>query len=525
MPKVLISDKMSPLAAQIFKDKNIEVDVKTGLSPKELAEIIGDYDGLAIRSSTKVTSEILAQAKKLKVIARAGIGVDNIDQNAATDHGVIVMNTPFGNSVTTAEHAIAMMFSLARQIPQANSSTHAGKWEKSKFMGTELTSKNLGVIGCGNIGSIVIKRAVALQMKVLGYDPYLTEARAAELGIKKVSLDELFAQADFITLHVPLIDSTKNIINKETIAKMKDGVFIINCARGGLVNEADLKIALDSGKVAGAALDVFAIEPATENSLFNHDRLICTPHLGASTNEAQENVAVQVAEQIANYLNHNIIENSLNIPSVSPEDAKALNPYLKLGEALGSFIGQISDDRIKKIKISYQGKVTKLNTKPITALTLKSILTPFIEEVNIVNCHKIAAKKSILVEDIISNERSDYSTFLSIDIIGEHNHTHIAGTLFQDEARIVAVNQVKLEASLSPNLLFIKNEDKPGLIGELGKFLGDHNINIANFHLGREPNKSGSAIALIAIDQNISNANIAKIAEMNSVTEVKILKF
>ncbi|MBT4879282.1 MAG: phosphoglycerate dehydrogenase [Alphaproteobacteria bacterium] len=525
MPKVLISDKMSPLAEKIFKEKNIDVDVITGLDANELCKIIGNYDGLAIRSSTKVNAEILAHAKKLKVIARAGIGVDNIDQNAATDHGVIVMNTPFGNSTTTAEHAIAMMFAIARQIPQANSSTHAGKWEKSKFMGTELTGKTLGVIGCGNIGSIVIKKALGLQMKVVGYDPYLTNIRASELGIKKAELDELFAQADFITLHVPLIESTKNIINANNIAKMKDGVFIVNCARGGLVNEADLKESLDSGKVAAAALDVFENEPAKKNVLFGHDNLICTPHLGASTNEAQVNVAVQVAEQISNYLNHNIIENSLNIPSVSPEDAKALNPYLKLGEILGSFIGQISDDRIREIKISYQGKVTKLNTKPITAVTLKSILTPVMEGVNIVNCTKMAARKSIKVEDVVSNEKSDYATFLNIDIIGEDSTTHIAGTLFQNEPRIVSVNQVKLEANLSPNLLFVKNEDKPGLIGDLGKFLGDKKINIANFHLGRELSKASSAIALIAIDQKISSADIEQISKMDSVTEVKIIKF
>jgi len=524
MAKVLISDKMSPLAEEIFKKRGIDVDVKTGLSPDELVSIIPEYDGLAIRSSTKVTPEILSAAKNLKVIARAGIGVDNIDQNAATDHGVIVMNTPFGNSVTTAEHAIAMMFAVARQIPLASSSTHAGKWEKSRFMGTELTGKTLGVIGCGNIGSIAIKKALGLQMKVVGYDPYLTDDRANELGIQKAELDELFRVSDFITLHVPLIDATRNIIDAKAFEKMKDGVYIINCARGGLVNEQDLKAALDSGKVAGAALDVFETEPAKENILFGNEKVVCTPHLGASTTEAQENVAVQVAEQISNYLNDNVIENSLNIPSVSPEDAKALNPYLKLGEALGSFAGQIAGEAIKEIKISYQGKVTKLNTKPITAVTLKSILASIMEGVNIVNGAKVAAKKGIKVEDVASNEKSDYATFLNIDIVTDKGETHIAGTLFQNEPRIVEVNQVKLEASISPNLLFIQNEDKPGLIGEVGRFLGDNGINIANFHLGRGAG-SGSAIALIAIDSAIDESALDNISNMASVTEVRILKF
>jgi len=382
MVKILISDKMSAKAEEIFKQNSLEVDVKTNLSPEELKEIIKDYDGLAIRSSTTVTREILANAKKLKVIARAGIGVDNIDQEAASDYGVIVMNTPFGNSVTTAEHAIAMMFAAARQIPQASSSTHAGKWEKSKFMGTEITGKTLGLIGCGNIGSIVIKKAQGLGMKVVGYDPYLTDEKANLLNIEKSELNDLLKKADFISLHVPLTEQTKNIINKDSFSVMKNSAILINCARGGLVDEEALKEALDDNQIRAAALDVFAKEPAKENILFGHEKLICTPHLGASTNEAQENVAIQVAEQISNYLKHNIIENSLNIPAISPEDAKILDPYLKLGEYLGNLAGQIAGSAIKSIKISYQGKITKLNTKPVTAITLKNILSSITAGVN-----------------------------------------------------------------------------------------------------------------------------------------------
>ena len=373
-PRVLISDKLSPAAVQIFKDRGVDADVNTGLSKDELIKIIGDYDGLAIRSMTKVDKDVLAAAKKLKVVARAGIGVDNVDIPAATAAGVIVMNTPFGNSITTAEHAIAMMFALARELPAADVSTQAGKWEKNRFMGVELYGKTLGLIGCGNIGGIVADRAIGLKMKAIAFDPFLSPERAVELGVEKVELEELLARADFITLHTPLTDKTRNILSRENLAKTKKGVRIINCARGGLVDEEALREALESGQVGGAAFDVFTVEPAKENVLFGAPNFIATPHLGASTNEAQENVALQVAEQISDYVLTGAITNSLNAPSVSAEDAPKLKPFVSLIEKLGAFAGQMVDAGLKTIEIAYIGEVAKLNVKPLTAAALAGVL-------------------------------------------------------------------------------------------------------------------------------------------------------
>ncbi len=360
MSKVLISDSLSPRAAEIFRESGVEVDEKVGMKPEELIACIGEYDGLAIRSATKVTEAVLEAAKNLKVIGRAGIGVDNVDIPAATKRGIVVMNTPFGNTITTAEHAISLMFALARQIPAADASTKASKWEKSRFMGVEVTGKTLGIIGCGNIGSIVADRGVGLRMKVIVFDPFLTADRAADLGVERVDLDALLARADFITLHTPLTDQTRNIINAAAIAKMKDGVRIINCARGGLVVEEDLAAALKSGKVAGAALDVFAKEPAKDNPLFAFEQVVATPHLGASTSEAQENVALQVAEQMSAYLVNGAVSNALNMPSISAEDAPKLRPYLKLAEQLGSFAGQITETGLRRVDIEYEGHAAEL---------------------------------------------------------------------------------------------------------------------------------------------------------------------
>lgn len=525
MAKVLISDKMSSAAEEIFKKNNIEVDYKPGLSADELMQIIADYDGLAIRSATRVTKEILEKATNLKVVGRAGIGVDNVDLQAATDRGVIVMNTPFGNSITTAEHAIAMMFALAREIPQANESTHAGKWEKSKFMGTEITGKTLGVIGCGNIGSIVAKRAKGLAMKVVAFDPFLTNEKADDLAIEKVELDELFSRSDFITLHVPLNDKTKDIISNASFSKMKKGVFIINCARGGLVNEEDLKVALDSGQVAGAALDVFANEPAKTNILFGNDKVVCTPHLGASTKEAQENVALQVAEQISNFFNYQTIENSINIPALSKEDATRIAPYLKLSQCLGSFAGQLTENPIKEIKITYYGQVTDSNTKPLTLAIVNEVLATICEGVNIVNSMSIAKQRGIKVTSANSSSEAEYQNYIEVELLTEKQRRTVTGTLFANEPRIVKINGVHLEVGLSPYMIFVKNEDKPGLIGELGTLLAKEKINIANFHLGRNPNKQGMAIALIAVDSDVSSKVIAAINEMASVTQAKFLTF
>lgn len=525
MPKVLISDKMNPLAAEIFEKNGVEVDVKPGLSPEELAGIIDAYDGLAIRSATKVTREILDAAKNLKVIGRAGIGVDNVDISAATEAGVIVMNTPFGNSITTAEHAIAMMMSLARQIPQANESTHAGKWEKSKFMGVELYGKTLGVIGCGNIGSIAATRGIGLKMKVIGFDPFLTEERAIELGIEKVELDDLLKRSDFITIHVPKNDKTKHLLNKDAFAKMKNGVRIIHCARGGIVCEADLLEALNSGKVAGAALDVFEQEPAKENALFGHPNVICTPHLGASTTEAQVNVAIQVAEQMSDYLTSGAITNALNMASVSAEEAPKLKPYMTLAAQLGSFAGQITDHAVTQIKVNFRGYVSKLNTKPLMACILSEFLSPLAESVNMVNAEQIARAKDISISEAKTENCKEFLTAIEVTIVTEQRERRLTGTLFAGtEPRIVNIEGVPVEAALSENMLFFRNEDKPGMIGGVGTILGKSGHNIADFRLGRVP-EGNTAVALISLDEPVSDKLIAELSELPQVKQVKYLRF
>lgn len=525
MAKVLISDKMHPLAEEIFKKKGVEVDVKTGLSPEDLKEIIGEYDGLAIRSSTKATQEILNHAKNLKIIGRAGIGVDNIDIPAATNAGIIVVNTPFGNSITTAEHAIAMMFSLARQIPQANVSTHAGKWEKSKFMGTEVFAKTLGVIGCGNIGSIVASRGLGLQMDVIAFDPFLTDERAAEMGVKKVEIDELFEKSDFITIHVPKNDKTINLINKDSISKMKKGAYIINCARGGIVNEQDLKEALDNEQIAGAALDVFEIEPAKENILFGHEKVICTPHLGASTTEAQINVAIQVAEQLSDYLNSGSVVNSLNMPSISAEEAPKLKPYMKMAEQIGGFAGQITEHAIKNIEIEYQGAASNIKTTPITSMIISSILTPIFDNVNIVNSSQIAKNHGIKISETKTEECTSFNTAITVKIETDERTRTLTATLFaNDEPRIVEIENVAIEAALSPNMLFIRNDDTPGLIGNIGSILGNAGKNIADFRLGRISNQ-GDALALVSLDDELPDELFENIANLPQVKIAKKLKF
>jgi D-3-phosphoglycerate dehydrogenase len=523
MPKVLIADKLSPQAIDVFKQNKVEADVKTGMTPEELLAVIGEYDGIAVRSMTKVTPQVIAAGKKLKVIGRAGIGVDNVDVKAATSAGVVVMNTPFGNSVTTAEHAISLMMSLARQIPAANASTHAGKWEKNKFMGVELAGKTLGLIGCGNIGSIVADRAKGLKMKVVAFDPYLSKERADEIHIEKVELDELLKRADFISLHTPLTDSTRNILNKDALAKAKKGVRIINCARGGLVNEADLKAALESGQVAGAAFDVFEEEPAKSNPLFGMENFVCTPHLGASTSEAQENVAVQVAEQMSEYLTLGTVTNAVNLPSISAEDAKKLKPYITLVGQLGSFAGQLTETGIKSVKIEYEGAVALLNTKPLTAVALEGLLSPLVDTVNMINAPVVAKERGIEVSEVKHERRGDYQTLIRITLTTDKRSRDVAGTLFGSQARLVEVGGIRLEAGLGPRMLYIHNEDKPGLIGNLGKLLGEAKVNIANFHLGRDD--KGDALALLEVDQAISPDLLAKLAKLPNVKQAKVLNF
>jgi len=527
MPKVLVSDKISPAAIEIFKREGVEVDYlpDVGKDKEKLAEIIGQYDGLAIRSATKVTEKILEKADNLKVIGRAGIGVDNVDIPAATAKGVIVMNTPFGNSITTAEHAISMMLALARQIPEADASTRASKWEKNRFMGVEVTNKTLGLIGCGNIGSIVANRAQGLHMKVIAFDPFLTPERALDLGVEKVELEELLPRADFITLHTPLIDATRNILNAEALAKTKKGVRIINCARGGLIDEPALKDALESGQVAGAALDVFEEEPAKDNPLFAVPNVICTPHLGASTSEAQENVALQVAEQISAYLNTGEIANALNFPSITAEEAPRLTPFVKLAEMLGSFAGQLTETGIKGVRIEYEGDVAELNTRPMTAAALTGVLKPLLGDVNMVSAPVLAKDRGIQVETINRERQGAYENYIRFTVMTERQERGVAGTVFANGApRIIQVKGINMEAELTPHMLYITNEDKPGFIGRLGTLLGDLSVNIANFNLGRL-NAGGDAIALIAVDSELSDEDMAKIDALEGVVQAKELHF
>ncbi|PWR22259.1 phosphoglycerate dehydrogenase [Zavarzinia compransoris] len=526
MPKVLISDELSPAAAQIFRDRGVEVDVKTGLKKDELIAIIGQYDGLAIRSATKVTADVLAAATNLKVVGRAGIGVDNVDIPAATARGVVVMNTPFGNSITTAEHAIAMMFAVARDIPAASASTHAGKWEKNRFMGVELYAKTLGLIGAGNIGSIVADRAQGLKMQVVAYDPFLTPERAVEIGVVKVELDELFARADFITLHTPLTDGTRNIINAASIAKMKDGVRIINCARGGLIVEEDLLAALNSGKVGGAALDVFAVEPAKENILFGHEKVVCTPHLGASTTEAQENVALQVAEQMSAYLIDGAVSNALNMPSVTAEEAPRLRPYMTLAAQLGALAGKLSAEvGIRKVTIEYEGHAARLNTRPLTAIALQGLLGPIMSSVNMVNAPVVAKERNIAVADTKLEVAGDYQTLMRIIVEMDGKTRSVAGTLFADsQPRIVSIKGITVEAEITPHMLYVTNEDKPGFIGALGTILGDAGLNIATFNLGRKI-AGEEAICLVSVDESIPASVVEKVRAISQVKQAQALDF
>jgi D-3-phosphoglycerate dehydrogenase len=523
-PKVLIADELSPRAVEIFRERGVAADVRTGMKPDELLAAIADYDGLAIRSATKVTAPVLAAASRLKVVGRAGIGVDNVDVPAATARGVVVMNTPYGNAITTAEHAIAMMMALARQLPAADRSTRAGKWEKSRFMGVELTGKVLGVIGCGNIGSIVCERAHGLRMKVLAYDPFLSEARAEDLHVEKVDLDTLFARADFITLHVPLTDSTRDIIDAEAIAKMRRGVRIINCARGGLVVEAELKAAIESGQVAGAALDVFAVEPARDNPLFGLEEVISTPHLGASTNEAQENVAVQVAEQISDYLLTGAVTNALNMPSVTAEEAVKLRPYMALAQQLGSFAGQLTHSGLQALTFEYEGQVAALNTRPLTNIALSALLAPMLDSVNMVNAPLVARERDIEVSEVKHDRPGDYQTLMRVTVTTDRRTRDIAGTLFGERPRVVEIKGIRVEAELGRHMLYVTNEDKPGFIGGLGSLLGDAGINIATFHLGRTA-PGEDAIALIEIDQALDEALLARVRAIPHVVQAEQLTF
>ena len=526
-PKVLISDKLSNAAIQIFKDRGIEVDFRPelGKDKEALAAAIGDYDGLAIRSATKVTAALLEHATNLKVVGRAGIGTDNVDKEAASKKGVIVMNTPFGNMITTAEHAIAMMFAVARQIPEASASTHAGKWEKSKFMGVELTAKTLGVIGAGNIGGIVCDRAKGLKMKVIAYDPFLSEEKAEKMGVEKVELETLLKRADFITLHVPLTDSTRNILSRENLEKTKKGVRIINCARGGLVDEEALADLLKSGHVAGAAFDVFSVEPATENPLFNLPNVVCTPHLGASTTEAQENVALQVAEQMANYLLDGAVENALNMPSMTAEEAKVMGPWVKLAEHLGSFIGQMTDDAIKAINITYDGLVAGMNLKALDAAVVAGIMKASQPDMNMVSAPVVAKERGIQISTTSQDKSGVFDGYIKVTVVSESKERSIAGTCFSDgKPRFIQIKGINIDAEVGEHMLYTTNADVPGIIGTLGTLLGQHGANVANFTLGRSK-AGGEAIAIAYLDAAVDADIIKELTATGLFKQIKALEF
>ncbi|MFQ5775913.1 MAG: phosphoglycerate dehydrogenase [Kiloniellaceae bacterium] len=525
MPKVLIADKMSARAAEVLRARGIEAEVAVGLEPQELKRRIGAYDGLAVRSATKVTADVIAAARNLTVIGRAGIGVDNIDLAAATQRGIVVMNTPGGNAITTAEHTLALLFALARQIPAADRSTRAGMWEKTRFMGVELTGKSLGIIGCGNIGSIVAERALGLRMRVLAYDPFLSADRARDLGVEKVTFDELLARAEFITLHVPLTEQTRGMINAETLARCRKGVRIINCARGGLVVEEDLRAAIESGHVAGAALDVFAEEPARESPLFGLDQVVATPHLGASTAEAQEKVAVEIAEQMADYLLTGAIANALNMPALTAEESARLGPYMRLAHQLGSFAGQLTQTGLKDVCIEYEGQVAGLNCRPLTQTALAGLLSPMLDSVNMVNAPVLARERNIDVTEMKHERDCDYQTLMRLTVTTERGPRGVAGTLFGGtKPRIVEIKGIPIEAELGPHMLYITNEDKPGLIGALGKTLGDAGVNIATFHLGRAA-PGADAIALLELDQAVPQELLDKVRALPHIKQASELSF
>jgi D-3-phosphoglycerate dehydrogenase len=526
-PRVLVSDDLSETAVRILRDRGVEVDYqpKLGRDKDALAAVIGGYDGLAIRSVTRVTAKLLERAERLKVIGRAGIGVDNVEIPAASRRGVIVMNTPFGNSITTAEHTIAMMLALARQIPAADASTQAGKWEKARFMGVELFNKTLGIIGAGNIGSIVADRALGLKMKVIAYDPFLSEDRARAIGVGKVELDELLARADVITLHTPLTDRTRNILSAEALARTKPGVRIVNCARGGLIDEAALAAAIRSGHVAGAALDVFAVEPATESPLFGLPNVVCTPHLGASTTEAQENVAIQIAEQMADYLLTGAVQNALNMPSVTAEEAAVMGPWLKLAGHLGAFIGQMTDEPIKAINILYDGRVGTMNLEALNCAVIAGVLRAGNPEVNMVSAPVVAKERGIRLSTTRQDKSGAFDAYIKVTMVTDRRERSVAGTVFSDgKPRFIQIKGINIDAEIGRHMLYTTNEDVPGIIGLLGMTMGKNGVNIANFTLGRSaPGKD--AIAILYLDERIDQKVVETLEATGMFQQVRPLEF
>ncbi len=524
MPNVLIADKLSPAALQVFADNDVHADVRTDLSRAELLEIIGSYEGLVVRSRTRPDADLINRADKLKVIGRAGIGVDNIDIHAASAKGIVVMNTPFGNAITTAEHAIAMMFACARNIPAADNSTRDGKWEKPKFVGTELFGKTLGLIGCGNIGALVAERALGLKMHVLAYDPYLTEERAVEIGVQKVELEDLLRKSDIISLHTPITEQTRNIISADALNQTKSGVMIVNCARGGLVDETALYAGLLSGHVRAAALDVFAVEPVKDNPLFTLDNFVGTPHLGASTHEAQENVAVQIARQISDFLLTGAVSNGLNVPSISAEDSPRLKPYMALAQNLGMLAGQMTEGALRRVEISYQGAVASLNVKPLSSAALAGVLKPVLSDVNVVSAPIMAKDRGIHLAETLEEQKGDFDSVIEIRLEDESGTRELAGSLFAGTPRVIRIDDVLLDAPFQDDMLFVSNEDKPGHIGALGKLLGTEGVNIGTFSLGRAQ-VGDRAISLIGVDEPITAKTLSAVNSLSHVRKAYAMRF
>lgn len=525
MPKVLVSDKLSEEGLRILRaGAGLEVDVKTELKPEELEKIIGDYEALIIRSNTKVTAGLLEKAKKLKIVGRAGIGVDNVDCPAASKYGIIVENTPSGNATTTAEQAIAMLFSVSRMIPQATMSMKEGKWDKKSFVGRELTNKILGVIGVGNIGKIVAERALGLKMKVIGFDPFLTPEAATQMGIELVTLEDLYRRSDYITIHVPLTDKTRNLLNKDSFALMKKGVFVINCARGGIVNEADLLQALEEGKVAGAGLDVFEKEPpAADSVLIKHPRVVCTPHLGASTDEAQLNVAIEVAEQVVNYFATGEVKNAVNFPSISAELAKVLKPYLSLTEKMGLLQGQLAEGTPQQITIEYTGEIAKFPVAPMTVCVLKGLLEPMLDNVsvNYVNSPVIAKERGIKVVESKVQDTQDFASLITVTLETSSGIRRVSGTIFgKTNPRLVRIDNFYLEAVPEGTILVVRNQDRPGVIGNIGTLLGKNSVNISRMQLGLNRD-SGEALALYNIDGHAPDQVLQELKALPNILSVK----
>ncbi|MFQ5597802.1 MAG: phosphoglycerate dehydrogenase [Nitrospiria bacterium] len=524
--RVLVSDPLADRGIEILKKAGLKVDIKTKLSPGELIESIPNYDGLVIRSGTKVTQEVIGAAKNLKIIGRAGSGLDNVDINAATKRGIVVMNTPGGNTITTAEHTLALMVAMARRVPQAYLSTQSGKWEKKKFMGIELFNKTLGIIGVGQIGGHVAKLAQGMMMNVIAYDAYLSPEKAEKMGIESVDLDTLYARSDIITLHTPLTDQTRHMIDAAAFQKMKQGARLINCARGGIVNEADLYDALQSGKVAAAAFDVFEVEPVDpSNPLLSLENFICTPHLGAATKEAQENVALAIAEQLVDFLVRDVVRFAVNLPSVSPDLLPKLQPYIDLAEKIGSFIGQTAEGGVEEVTISYVGEAADIQTAPITIAALKGLLSPILEEpVNSVNAPEIAKERGIVTKEEKRSDAGNFSSLLSIKVKAGDKIRHVTGAIFnKTEPRIVEIDRMSLEFTPSGNMLYIFNEDMPGVIGSLGQLLAKNQVNISLMQLGREK-AGGKAISVVGIDSVLSSEVLQEIKTLPHVLSVKQIK-